>query len=294
MRARRAALGLFGCGALVLASEDFVPPASGGEAGRPGLTIGIVDLAEIPELAPRPPAEVRRPAWRTSFGSERQTEPEIKAGGVQGPLEALAGCDVVLIQGVRAAAPLRRLFPPSAWRLIVSRRVLSATDPVGFRSVRSDLPPTTAIAIKARQDLHLTARTYALRLEVSVSGPAPERPEAAATAVRLVDRGRGGRTLWLASVALPPACSAEDPPCTALETLDAWRQEKLASGEPTVIGGRMGGGAPAETDEGSDAGRACGSHTIDSDLAWQRLAPSADENSAEIGKGCISIVRLAD
>jgi hypothetical protein len=262
------------------------------DASPDSLSIAILDLSEMPEFAPRPEPEVQRPAWRTTFGSERQTEPEVKAG--TGPL-ALAGIDAVLIQGVQATARLRRLFPPRSWRLVVSRGILSAADPVGFRTVRRDLPRTTAIAIKTRPDLRITARTYALRLADPDSDQPPDRSEAAATAVRLVDGG--GRTFWLASIALPASCGVEDPPCAALSALDAWRREKLESGEPTLIGGRMRAPADAGQPGGGKADgkeTACLSHTIESDLSWQRLPPPETENPSDAGTGCISIVRLVN
>lgn len=281
-----------GLATLILAAAPSLSTAGGaGEThAASGLTIAILDLSDIPALAPRTPPEIRQPAWRTTFGSERQSKPRVDAGAVSGPLAALAGIDAVLIQGVQAAAPLRRLFPPREWRLIVSRRVLSATDPVGFRTARSNLPLTTAIAVKASQDLRVTARTLALNLEQ----PAPSDQQAAATAVRLIDRG--GRTLWLASIALPPSCSVEDPPCPAFASLDAWRKTKLDGGEPTLIGGRMNASAKEPDNAAkSDAGVVpCASHTIDSDLAWERVAPPAAKTSSENSDGCISIVRLAD
>lgn len=280
---------------LVLSPMLALSPASAGDAPPAparGLTIAILDLAEIPEFAPPPSAEARRPAWRTTFGSERETVPESKASTGSGPLAALAGADAVLIQGVRASARLRRLFPPRAWRLIVSRKVLSLSDPVGFRTARSDLPPSTAIAVKARADLRIAARTHALHLEPKHSGQPPGNTEASATAVRLVDAR--GRTLWLASVALPAACASKEPPCPALDALDAWRKEKLANDEPTVIGGRITAVPRRGAEKNGAATDACVSHTVESDLSWQRLPPASDNNSPDTGGACIEIVRLAD
>jgi hypothetical protein len=276
---------------LAVATPAFSEEPGGPEPAR-GLTIAILDLAEIPDLMPRPAAETRRPAWRTTFGSERESPPEVKAHAAAGPIAALGETDAVLIQGVQAAAPLRRLFPPRTWRLIVSRKVLSLSDPVGLRTVRSDLPPSTAIAVRAHQNLRVTARALTLRLEPSPPGQPPGDTEAAATAVRLVDRG--GRTLWLASVALPASCSTEDPPCTALGTLDAWRQDKLRNGEPTVIGGRISVRAPPKAETADAASAACSSHTIESDLAWHRLPPRSGPDSSQDTKGCVEIVRLAE
>jgi len=281
--------------ATLLAFLSHAAPASaGGAEAEPtasaGLTIGILDLADVPELAPRPVPEVSRPAWRTTFGSERETRPEIASAAVT-PIPSLADTDVVLIQGVQAAAPLRRLFPPRFWRLVVSRRVLSSKDNVGFRTVRV-LPPTTAVAVKARQDLRITARDFSLRLEDTSADSQGGADEGVATAVRVTDRGR---TLWLASFSLPTACSSEDPPCAALEGLDAWRQAKAKAGEATVIGGRIRG-APAAPDQAKTVARPsdCGSHTIDSDLTWLRVPASAEENSEAHGTACISIIRLAN
>lgn len=276
---------------LAVAAPCFAGEPGGSDSAR-GLTIAILDLAEIPNLLPRPVVETRRPAWRTTFGSERESPPESKAHAAAGPIAALGETDAVLIQGVQAAAPLRRLFPPRAWRLIVSRNVLSPSDPVGMRTVRSDLPPSTAIAVRAHQDLRVTARALTLRLEPSSPGRPAEGSEAAATAVRLVDRG--GRALWLASVTLPASCSSEDPPCTALTTLDAWRRDKLRSGEPTVIGGRISMRAPPKTETAGAASAACASHTIDSDLAWHRLPPRSGPDSGGDASGCVAIVRLAE
>lgn len=251
-----------------------------------GLTVAIVDLREIPDLAPPSPPEERRPAWRTTFGSERQTRREIKTGIERTALAPVADADVVLIQGVKAGAPLRRLFQPRFWRLIVSRNVLSPTDPVGFRTVRSDRPFTTAIAVKARKDLRITARAFALALHDAEDDRDPDRSDAAATAIRLSDQE--GRTVWLASVVLPASCTTEDPPCPALEKLDAWRQEKKNDGTPVLIGGRMTSLEAARMEKSGP----CTSHTIESDLAWERLTAKTGENSSEVGTGCISIVRL--
>jgi hypothetical protein len=261
------------------AEEPPPPPAH-------GLTIAILDLAELRELATPPPATSRASAWRTSFGSERQTEPEVKLSAGHGPLAALAGSDAVLIQGVKAAAPLRRLFPPRAWRLVVSRRIIAPEHPLGRTTKNADLPAATAIAVRAGADLRVTARTLALRLEEPEIGTAstPDIP-ATATAVRLKDRGR---TLWLASVALPPSCGSG--PCPAREHLDAWRKSKRGSGEATLVGGRMIGSPTSGGDGGLSA--SCPSHGIDSDLEWRLLQSSKNAISPDSATSCISIVRL--
>jgi hypothetical protein len=282
---RRQASRAAGLGILALSPlMAFSSAAEPADTATGGLTVAIVDLREIPALAPPSPPEERTPAWRTTFGSERQTRPEVRTGIERTALAPVADADVVLIQGVKASAPLRRLFQPRFWRLIVSRRVLSATDPVGFRTVRSDLPFTTAIAVKARRDLRITARTVALALHGAESDGTPDQSGAAATAVRLSDQD--GHTVWLASIALPASCTAEDPPCPALAKLDAWRQERKRDGTPVLIGGRMIA-RPV-----TDGNPACASHTIESDLAWERRTSAIGENPSEVGTGCISIIRL--
>lgn len=285
-RCKTAPQGVRAIGALALAAAGALMPAP---AQADGLTVAVVDLREIPALAPRPAPEARQPAWRTTFGSERKTQPEIKTGIAATALAPIAGADVVLVQGVQANAPLRRLFPPRDWRLVVSRRILSSTDPVGFRTARADLPRTTAIAVKARGDLRITARALSLALHGGEMADEADSEGAAATAVRVSDGG--GRSIWLASIALPPSCSIDDPPCPALGKLDAWRREKLESGEPTVIGGRMSASARATAENPDGKQELCTSHGIESDVTWEHVRGTG--NSHDITNGCISIVRLS-
>lgn len=279
--------------AAVAAAAPAVAEPADAPASEPVLAVAILDLAAIPELAPRPPPEAHRPAWRTTFGSERVTRREVETGGGE-QLAPLAGVDVVLIQGVQVAARLRRLFPPRTWRLIVSRRILSTTDPVGFRTVRAaDLPPATAIAVKARPDLRITARALTLALEGDGPGTASGDPGAAATAVRLVDRA--GRTFWLVSAALPEACTATDPPCPALSTLEAWRRERRAGDEPTLVGGRLAARAPLTTAGDGQAqadAAACPTYGIESDLPWAPAPAASTADSHDASNSCISIFLL--
>jgi len=268
------------------AAGDGTPSA---DAAEDGLVVAIVDLREIsgpgPAPAPTTPA-ARQPAWRTTFGAERESRPGIATEVEAAALQPLAGTDVVLIQGVERGTALRRLFPPGEWRLVVSRTILSPADPVGFRTVRADRPPTTAIAVRARQDLRVTARTPTLTLEPAASAG---EPDAAATAVRLLD-GRG-RTVWLASIMLPAACSHEDPPCPALNRLDAWRHERLKDGEPVLVGGRMASQTPlVPAAEGERA--PCASHMIETGLAWERLSAPPGASAPQEGANCLSAVRL--
>lgn len=303
----------------------------------PGLTVAILDLATAPDLMP-PPAPVVRPAWRTSFGSERQTAPAPKPSARDQLAASLEGADVVLIQGVGSVRPLRRLFPPRHWRLIVSRSaaaksVAQAPEPIAM----------TAIAVKARPELRVTARAFALRhfpspspvaeaaavaepaeaaeaptadtasddnavLATPVSGTiddvvaasveaanvsiglasSPRAPETAtaypATAVRLVS---GERAIWLAAVALPRACAAEDPPCAAHHDLDLWQNAKRDASEPALIGSLMNSDASADP-----AKAGCAAYSIEADFGWQRLSSEAGGISPEPGKGCIVTLRI--
>ncbi len=257
--------------------------AGGGVPNPDGLKVAILDLAELPEFAP-PPPEAHKTAWRTSFGSERQTEREIKITAGQGPLAALAGIDAVLIQGVKAAAPLRRMFPPSAWRLIVSRRIIAPNDPATQTSRGTELPAATAIAVKANPTLRVTARVLSLRLDQDAHGGEP----AAATAVRLSDAD--GRVMWLASVALPSSCDGRDVPCPALQGLEAWRKSHRDAGEPSLVGGRL---AIARTPiKVKHVSSACDVHAIEADLRWKPLGEQKAENPDATSAGCISIVQL--
>ncbi|HYD15571.1 MAG TPA: hypothetical protein VEA77_04145 [Hyphomicrobium sp.] len=250
------------------------------------MTIAILDLAELRELAPPPPVATAPAGWRTSFGSERQTQQVIRVTAGHGSLAALAGTDAVLIQGVKAAAPLRRLFPPREWRLVVSRKLIAQDDPLLRTTASAELPAATAIAVRAIQNLRVTARTLALPLEEPTALATADIP-AAATAVRVSD---GNRALWLASVALPSACGSGSAPCPARQSLDAWRSSKRGLGEATLIGGRMIGSAASKTD--GSLSEHCPSHGIDSDVAWRLLEPAKKDDSPDSATGCISIVRL--
>lgn len=284
--------------ALAVAPMIAVAQASAGEAARDpgppqgGVTIALVDLEQVPSIEPKPAPEAAGPTWRTTFGSERQTRPQVKVGLEGTALAPLADVDVVLIRGVQASAPLRRIFSPRYWRLVVSRKVLPQPDPAGTDAVRPGLPRATAIAVKARKDLRITGRTFTLALHGSETRKESDETDAAMTAVRLINDH--GRTLWIASIALPASCGIEDPLCPAIVKLDAWRKEKLKNDELTLIGGRIV--TPARTDKKNadkkeNAG-ACGADIIEADLSWERLAAPISENFPDPPTSCISIIRL--
>jgi hypothetical protein len=253
----------------------------------PGLTVAILDPAEVPELAPWFTPDERNPTWRTTFGSEREAQHEMSASFGEGLLSDLSGVDVVLLQGVHAAAPLRRLFPPRAWRLIISRNILAAGDPSELGTGPTDLQAGAAIAVKVSKDLRLTGRSLTLRLPKP--GAVADDTDSSVATVRLT---AGGRTFWLGSIALPPSCSVEDPPCPTLQTLDAWRDEKRRKREPALIGGRIAAQpAPATT---AETPVSCASYSIDSDLLWQRVPRQEAGNSSSNTTRCISVIRVTE
>jgi hypothetical protein len=82
----------------------------------------------------------------------------------------------------------------------------------------------------------------------------------------------------------------EDPPCDALETLDAWREDKRKRGEPALIGQRLASQTLQKSE--AEASSACASFTIEGDLVWQRISPEQTNNSPTDTKRCVSIIRV--
>lgn len=275
---------------LALLSQAPLESHATDQKNAPRLTIAIVDLADIPAVTP-PPRREPQLSWRTSFGSERQTQPSHNPEAALSSLGELSEADAVLIQGVRPDTPLRRMFPPSKWRLIVSRKILSPSDPIGFRAVRSDLPPVTAVAVKARKDIRVTARLPNLKLSETTPAVSAENP-AAATAVRVT--APNGSTLWLASISFPSDCSAEDPPCEALTALDQWRRERRDGGEPTLVGGRIAVPTHSTSEITEKDTPTCASHVIESDLPWQHEKHQRTDLNNETSGNCISVIRIPE
>jgi hypothetical protein len=272
-------------GAVAIMAILAASSANAGGSAQAGLTIAILDLAEIPALAPPKPVSTDHSAWRTSFGAERKSEPKLTPSSPGSPLAAIADADAVLIQGVHAAAPLRRMFPPSTWRLIVSRGLASPENSPRGTNAHGDA--ATAIAIKARSDLRVTARTAGLSLETPDAQAALGAPQTTATAVRLVD---AGRAIWLASVTLPVGCgSAND--CPARQQLNAWRATKRGDGELTVVGGRTQRGETGRP-PAPERSAACAAHGIDADSPSKQISLSAAEIAYKSAPGCISMIRL--
>jgi hypothetical protein len=265
-------------------SPDYVPRPPAEVIPPSNLLIASWDLSEAPEIMPPPVASAQGPAWRTTFGSERRTEAEIRSTPASQPMAVDA--DVVLLQGVSDVAALRRLFPPRSWRIVVSRRVLPSGDPgaayAGPASSTALPVRVTAIAVRAKRGLRITGREHILD---------PARPEEgaggatapSATVVRLAD---GSRMIWLLSIALPSACKEQGAACPDRRRVSEWQQAKQSAGEATVIGGGF-----ARSASGAASPPPCSYQGIETDLKRSEPAPQA-QGLARQGAGCVALLEL--
>ena len=248
------------------------------------LRIASIDLAEAPGLAPPKKPKQARAAWRTTFGSERSIEPEAKKKAAKntGAIDA----DAVLLQGVVDPTSLRRLFPAGSWRLVVSREAFLSSSPA----------PVTAIAVRVRPGLRLTAREHLMGLAAATTAPARAKkakatsvalstaddnakPEhASATALRIVENGRA---TWLVSAKLPDTCGTGDTACDAQSRLIKWREAKLKAAESVVAGGQLAAARP---------GAPCAKQVIEADL--QTLSQSRQDGQPFTGGGCLAVLEL--
>jgi hypothetical protein len=238
------------------------------------------DLSTLPAMEGGRANEDSEVSWRTSFGSERSTPPESLTGGARYDLKA----DVILLQGISDATLLRRyFFPARNWHLIVSRQKLTdvamQADPV---SVSVGI---TGVAIRVRENLRITAREYFPRIGGEQLGE-PGANLLAGTAVRVADRGR---TMWLASFAVPPACAEAPAPCTARARLSEWQQNKRQSGEAVVLGGMLAPSvaAPAAQSPG------CERQRLRTELESSSLPMMMADDLAGPGSGCAVAMDLS-
>lgn len=179
-----------------------------------------VDVRTLPGFVARKP-DTPAPQWRTSFGSERRSEP------VMSKPSTAVDADIVLLQGVTEVPTLRRWFPAGQWRLVVSRQLSAAVANSEVSPV-----PTTAVAVRLRRGLRLTGQTHLLELADAL-GQGPTAITAAGTAVRvLID----GRQTWAISVLLPENCGDDCPGRAALEN---WHREREREDIRRVTGGRF-------------------------------------------------------
>jgi hypothetical protein len=187
----------------------------------------------LPAPPPKPdfsPPPEKGQTWRTTFGAERVPEEKVEIKGAM-----TIDADIVLLQGVKDVPAVRRLFPAWHWRLIISRRALTARARKGEAAIEAaPQVPLTAIAVRARGGLRITARDELRELHDIEADLGVE--QSAATAARIA---HGARSLWFLSVVLPEACAGESSVCPARGYLSSWRQRKRDTGEGTVAGGRL-------------------------------------------------------
>jgi hypothetical protein len=194
------------------------------------LVLLSVDVRTMPDQVTRsadPPA----PQWRTTFGSERRSDP------VKAKPSTSVDADIVLLQGVTDVPTLRRWFPAGQWRLVVSRQIhATSADPSENATVVDRAPvPTTAVAVRLRRGLRVTGQDHLLELS-DASGRGPAAVTAAGTAVRVFIEGR---QTWAVSVLLPEDCGSD---CPGRIALDRWHQDREREEIRRVTGGRF---APA-------------------------------------------------
>lgn len=199
-------------------------------AAADGVRVATFNVAAgqpTPQPAPAPPAA---PAFRHTFGAERR-QPEqqrIRTADTSG-----VGADVFLLQGISDAAAIRRLFPVNAWTIVLSRQLIDRT--------RQEPMATTGIVVRHSETTRVVQREHFLPLRGGAS---------AATAVQLRN---GASLIWLVSIDLDATCltsaTSSAASCAGVpslaEALTTWIGQKLAEGQPVVLGG------PATSDLGS-------------------------------------------
>ncbi|MFZ4807240.1 MAG: hypothetical protein ACOYLQ_08285 [Hyphomicrobiaceae bacterium] len=193
-----------------------------------GLRLATFNLAAgqpAPEPAPAAPAAPQAspaPTFRHTFGAERRPEQHrLKASDTSG-----IAADAYLLQGISDAAAIRRLFPAAAWTIVLSRQLIDRT--------RQEPLATTGIVVRHSETARVVQREHFLPLR----GSAP-----AATAVQL---RHGASLVWLVSIDLDRTCitaTAGPSPAscagvaTLADALATWIGQKLADGQPVVLGG---------------------------------------------------------
>lgn len=249
------------------------------------IRIASFDLRGAKGLVPAAPTAPPRPAWRTSFGSERVSAPEVASASPvikTGPLTA----DVVLVRGVTTGTSLRKIFPANTWKLVVSRQLFTADDAMdtGPGDATSAVP-TTAVAVRYSAGWRVAGQEHfiAIPSDAAASGEHP----AAGTAVRL--NIAYGPSLWLVALDLSPgSCAAGERGCKRPKSLDAWLQSTLNSETAAVLGGHLSAAGPAAlppppcVDEGIESVFAPGGKSVPVD------APAAYSEDA----GCLAALTL--
>ena len=230
----------------LLASTPALFPALAQDAPPAGQALRVMslDVSKAPAMAAPLVRGPARPAWRTSFGSEREA-PRISAGPVAG-LDA----DVVLLQGVTNLNVLHKAFPGRTWRLVVSRQMVLTDDPVDPRSYEAmSSAPATAVAVRYQAGVRIAGQEHFLprKLETGPPQPALSAGTAVTSAGTAVRFNIGGHFVWIASVAFKDACRDAAQPCPERDNLETWRAAKLAAGDAVIAGGLQRVAHPATT-----------------------------------------------
>jgi hypothetical protein len=220
---------LLAAGASCCSAQDAtgMPATTVTSAPEDLLVLLSVDVRTLPGVRAKQ-SEPDPPKWRTSFGSERRSEPEKPKSS------SSVDADIVLLQGVTDVPTLRRWFPAGQWRLVVSRQIYAAAssdEPTSSAADRAPVP-TTAVAVRLRRGLRVTGQDHLLELADAL-GKGPSDVTAAGTAVRIL---LDGRQTWALSVLLPENCGDDCPGRVALER---WHQDREREEVRRVTGGRF-------------------------------------------------------
>ncbi|MCU0955112.1 MAG: hypothetical protein MUC37_11015 [Hyphomicrobium sp.] len=228
------------------------------------LKIMAVDARALPGLPVAKPAAP--PAqWRTSFGSERRSEP------ARPKPKAAIDADIVLLQGVTDVRAMRAWFPAGQWRLIASPHVFagSGDETEGYAPSPKAPVAATAVAVRLRPGLRITAKDFL----PEVAGPAGDAPGgAAATAARI---RFANRETWALSVFLPDGCAGSCPERIA---------DRAAENIRRVTGGRF---AP-----GHSSGKGCAAFGLRLDPPPPPPRPAYTAASLTPDLGCTATVSV--
>jgi hypothetical protein len=251
---------------------DPVPPSDA------QLTLLSVDVRTLPGALARQP-EADAPRWRTSFGSERRSE-----AATAKPTTSV-DADIVLLQGVTDVRALRRWFPAGQWRVVASRQLIARIGPItpeadAPEAVASPLVPSTAIAVRLRRGLRLTAQSHLAELADAL-GQGTAAPTAAGTAVRvMIDN----RETWAISVHLPDGCASG---CPGREALQRWHDARASENIRRVTGGLF------EPATATDKSSACAQFGLRLDPPPPPPRPRFTPASLTPDLGCAAAVTVA-